>query len=258
VSRRIGDVLAGEVFAAEEVRVAIAVVNELLGIEEDEIDAVLALKRLHIMGELAKQSGPAGAVVGPNEYALGVDAVLIGERAGVVMGAKEDALGTFGMPLDDQVGEIDARAVERMPGRKLLADDAAAELFEMSGDVFLLPAHAFRAGDARANCTDVLQVSVRTLSVDGNVGKRQLRIDRPLRQRAVVPRGQSHQPHADSGQQEAVEPGNAAPAAGRGRFGGGTGQGTAFGKGETFSIAGLRASFHARRKLRFSSHHGSA
>ena len=159
--RRIGGVLAGKMLAAEKIRIALAVIDQLFAVEQARNRRRTCTSGSGIEWASSQSSAvPLAPSFAPMKTPLRIDGILIGKRPRVVVGTEQNPLVPLGMPLDDQVGQPDLVAVlQRMAGVELLQRHLAAQLLEMGLQIRLLPPHPLGRRDARADRTDFLEIA---------------------------------------------------------------------------------------------------
>ena len=155
---------------AEEVTVALGFEDVFLAVEEDEIDADLALDVLHRMGQFHEQGDAGAAVVGAEERLLPVARVgfLVGDRPGVVVRADQDPPLPLGEPGDDHVGHFGRLLPAVLLRLETLVGHLGAFGLEVLLHQLLLAFHAVGAADARADAADIFEVAHRPLGVEGD------------------------------------------------------------------------------------------
>src|SRR5262249_31467178 len=122
----------GEMTRAEEV-IIVLVVDELLAVEKDEVDADRRFEALHMVGQLHEQRHARAAVVGADERLtpLALVGLLIGDRPRVVVRAEDDATLPLRVPADNEIGHRPGLALAALSGGELLPLDLAAKAGEV-------------------------------------------------------------------------------------------------------------------------------
>ena len=170
-------VVRGEVPRTAKVRVVHAE-DELLAVKQREVDAVGRLEIGHVVRQLHQHGHAAAAIVGPDERPARVDRVEHRQRQRIVVGAQQDPLLALGVPLDDEIGHGDLRAVHGVPDVELLELDLATQLAEVLRKQLLLGLHPLRAATPRPDGADLPQVLVRPGAVERDVLQPELGIAR--------------------------------------------------------------------------------
>ena len=171
MGRRSVPILRGEVSRAEKVSPR-SLVDQLLAVEKDEIDAAGRMQVLHVVAEFHQQGDTAGSVVGPEEYAARIAPIPIGKGTRVVVAGDEDPLGRFGVPGDDQVRHPHGLAADRIGRIERLITHLRAEPTEVFGNQRLLFGHPTTAAGPWTDPTNLLQVAVGASRIEPRSSRR--------------------------------------------------------------------------------------